>query len=478
MKEMKGKKSRWLPLVIALLEEKKEITRKALMETLKGIPPSAITRYLKMGIIAEEKNAKHEKVLILQTSETQARLKEQIRLILKPLSLYPLETVSASFSTLSGADYLGSLSAIEGTNFILEKQFKREMERILKRYEKMEYVQLLKSLAKVIVIGIDYCLKNKVGVLKSTVEPQIRVYPEKLFQITQMNLDTFLEYGLRYFSISFAQEKPFVRLLASELRSILSQDYFQMSLNLDEKEHPIKLLPEEEELLKGFLSQLSQLKLVIVVSLGFRELEEISLNSVTETLQSYDLWIQRLKNGRFDLTNATFLFSRGAYNLKRFMAELKKNEKMKDKKYKIEKGTNNLKELIVQLKKDEETKDRTYKIEALKKRLFSSRTASEDSLLRFVVDSRERWDLLFLLVNHPRGDQPEFYSEILSLVQKRRDEAKAKPKRLLQISAKHKLKGDIILSERGFTIPYRDLKNAETIGPDNRLSNDENAATR
>jgi hypothetical protein len=433
---LKGRRSKWLPRVIALLEERKEVARKALGEILEGIPQSAISRYLKMGIITEAKNAKNEKVLILQTSKTQARLKEQIALILTPLSLYPLETVSASFSTLSGADYLGSLSAIEGTNFILEKQFRREMEKILKRYKKTEHVQLLESLAKVIVIGLVYCLKHKVGVLKNAVERQIRARPEELFQIAQMNLDVFLEYGLRYSLISFVQEKSFVQLLASELRGILSQNHFLARLDLDEKEHSIKLLLEEEELLKGFLGQLGQLKFVIVASFGFRELEEISVNSVTEILQSFDLWIQRLKNGRFDLENATFLFDEGANNLKKFIVKLKKLEKLKDP---------------------------TYKIETLKKRARQ---------LTFVVDLHEGWNLLFLFANHPRGDQPEFYSDILSFVQKRRNEAKAKG--LLQIPAKHKLKGDMVLSKRGFTIPYQDLKNPEIIGPNNRWSSDEN----
>jgi hypothetical protein len=79
------------------------------------------------------------------------------------------------------------------------------------------------------------------------------------------------------------------------------------------------------------------------------------------------------------------------------------------------------------------------------------------------IDSREPWDLAFLFEGHSRGKQVEFYSEILSLVRKRRREARSKG---LKIFDKKQKIQKITVTQQGFMIHHEGDKTPEIVGPE------------
>jgi hypothetical protein len=77
------------------------------------------------------------------------------------------------------------------------------------------------------------------------------------------------------------------------------------------------------------------------------------------------------------------------------------------------------------------------------------------------MDLREQWDLRFLYKKHPQGKQPELYSEILSLIRKRRK--KASNLRLPENATVSR----VVLTRKGFLVYYEGQEQPEIIGPDN-----------
>lgn len=93
--------------------------------------------------------------------------------------------------------------------------------------------------------------------------------------------------------------------------------------------------------------------------------------------------------------------------------------------------------------------------------LFSSSTSPIEEEPHLLVDLREPWDLLFLYERYARGEQPEFYSEILLLVEKRRDEAKLKG----ELTIPTKGKATRTMMQRGFLIYYEGREQPDFVGP-------------
>ena len=169
---------------------------------------------------------------------------------------------------------------------------------------------------------------------------------------------------------------------------------------------------------------------------GFPELEETRLKNAAERFESFTIWLQRLKNGTLDIEHATFLFSEGARNIKRFIAALR---------------------------------DPDFRKLKLKRLLSPPRMSPMEVAPHLIVDLREPWDLLFLYKGHPRGEQPEFYSEILSLVRARRNDAIQKG--LIMVPVERIIRR-ILLTSKGFLIYYKGQKKPEIIGPNKHANSD------
>lgn len=457
---LRGRKPKWLPKIEELLRTEGPLPPVAIMARL-GITKGRLSQIHKQQTgkrIIDILNAQGKLAYALLPSSSNAGLKQSIVNALKILSLYPLETIATSYTTLSEGDYIADLSAAAGVNFVLQQQFSRKVTMILSRYNEEEQLRLLRAFGNVALNGLKYCLTHNVAGMDSRVEKQISGHPEKTFPIIQKDLELFLEYGLKDFVPSFVQQRSHLRLLASALGRILPENSFSALPVAGQTHEPVTLMDRDNELLRGFIDQLGQIKFMLVVALGFPELDgslqsaiETSPINAEETLQSFDLWMQRLKEGTLDSEHAAFLFDYGARNLKKFINELKDPilNKLTDPASKK-----------TQLRRLHLPSD----FSSLRHELSPLEEIEKN--LRFTIDLREPWDLLFLYDKHSRGKRPEFYSEILSLVQKRRNEAKLKG--FLPIPGKEKTVRKLGMTRRGLLVYYEGQEQPEIIGPNNR----------
>jgi len=377
-------------------------------------------------------NAKSETVYVLAPSQIQMQLRKLITRVLQPLSLYPLPAVATSYSTLSYGDYPTDALVANEANLILQHQFSHEINKILDRYRDSQQRQLKKLFGKVALKGLILYLHDRHPIVRRPIEGQLKAHPEKTPQVIHYNLDLLLEYGLRKFAPSFTQKKSHLRLLILELKKILPPECFPSTPAIMERAESTKFSRMDKKLLASFLDQISQIKFMLIVPFGFPELQETRLEHAAERFESFVLWKQKLKDGTLDIEHATFLFDQGAHNIKRFIAALR---------------------------------DPDFRKLKLKRLLAPSPTSPMEVDLHLKVDLREAWDLLFLYKGHRQGKQPEFYSEILSLVRARRNDALKKG--LLKIPDKRIVR-KILLTSKGFLVYYKGQKQPEITGPNRR----------
>jgi predicted heme/steroid binding protein len=146
------------------------------------------------------------------------------------------------------------------------------------------------------------------------------------------------------------------------------------------------------------------------------------------------LWIdgkhQELHSARADIEHANFLFTKGASHLKQFISALK---------------------------------ERDVRGKLKLNRLFLEANISPVEVnSKLVIDLREPWDLKFLYKNHPQGEDPEFYEEILSLIDIQRSEAQKKG--WLDISDGERVI-KIEFTTKGFLVYKEGQSQPEVIGP-------------
>lgn len=435
-----------MPKIIELLRVEPR-TRDDLLRILR-CPKGRLSQILKeqteRDVIRRVVNPKNEIVYALSASGAQGQLKESICAALKSLPLYSLETIATSYATLPEDDYAPDISVYIGVNFILQHQFSLEMAKILSQYKQEDQLRLLRALGSAVLNGLNYCLKNNVAGLEKKLRNQIANHPDRIFQIIRKDLPLLLEYGLKDLVLSFVQKKSHLRLLAAELGKLLAEGNFLTMGSSDQANKSVKFLRQNDELLRDFLGKLGKTKFMLVVQFGETELEENCRTNPEKSLRSFDLWMQRLQDG-IPTEHAWFLFEHGARNLKGFIKALRKA--LRNPKF-VE-------------SKDDISKKAALKDLYLPKSIFRAEKQENDMLeleedLRFAVDLWENWDLQFLYDKHPRGKQPEFYSEILSLVQKRRNQALPKNERKVT---------EIRMTRRGLLI-YREGQNEpEIISP-------------
>jgi hypothetical protein len=427
-----------------LLEKMGPLTREALLKG-SGCPEGSLSRnlssFMAKGTIVKAVTVENETVYVLAASQIQIRLRKSVLDAMQSLSLYPIETLATSYGTFSDEDYLTGISAIQGINLVQQCQYGHEVTKILNCYEDSKQLRLQTLFAKVILGGAAYCLQHRVSSMRRAIENQLKARPQRKLQIIRNNLEFFLEQGLRDVAPDFAQNKVHLRLLSLYLQSALPEESLRAARTTSQRSEPIRFSQEDKNLLHDFLSQLSRIRFMFVVPFGFSELEDAGLVSVADKMQCFESWMQRLKEGTLDTEHASFLFNSGTVNLKRFAKVL---------------WDQDLRRL----------RDSNSKRRQLKHLLFSSSPFPIEEEPHLLIDLREPWDLLFLYERHAQGERPEFYSEIFSLVEKRRNEAKLKG--FLQIPSKEKTVSKRIMTRNGFLIYYEGQEQPEIIGPDDR----------
>jgi len=433
-----GRKPKWLPRLLELLREKGSLTRSAIRSEL-GCPESSLTetltRALEEGKIETEvkarfkqgkikTKAKNQLVYRLSQSQAQTDLKNLITNALEPLSLHPLPTVSTSYTTFSHGWHTIDALLLEDINLILHDQFSCSMRQVWGRFVDQS-VRLKELFVKVALHGLAICLESSDSSVRRPIEHKIEAHPEKLRQIVHDNLDLLLTQSLRNLAPSFAQKKAHLQLLAFELQRILPLESFPATFTQKDRELS-RFSSSNLKMLMDFLGKVSEVKFMVMLPFGFPELDEIRLQIETEILESFNLWMRKLKEGTLDLEHSSFLFIQGARNLKRFIVALKNPD---------------FKKL---------------------KRVLKPRPAPPMEVdLHLVMDLREQWDLRFLHEKHAQGKQPELYSEILSLIRKRRKEASNL--RLPENATVNR----VVLTRKGFLVYYEGQEQPEIIGPDN-----------
>lgn len=440
--------------MLILLEEEGELTWDALLHKL-HCGKSALWRSLEMGkrdhLVVRRINAQDEIVFTLSPSWTQQKLKASIDDALKPLSLYPLETVATSYTSGLEGDCIYDASILLGINFILQKQYSQEMAKILSRYNGEETLQLIRGFAEATLSGLNYCLNHKIVGFKSRMRDLVKDHPDATLRIIQKDLALFLEYGLKdLVPSSFSRHryaKSQFRLLAYELEKRTPKEYFSRRHVVGQNQESIVLSCRNAELIRGFLDELGRIKFIFVVPFGFPELESF-LENAGDALQSFDRWMQQLRERTLDLEHAPFLLNYGTANLEKFVNVLR------DRSFKGSKSP---------------ASQRNLEVSHLPSRLLkkSKRRLSESEGMernfRFAVDTQEPWDLMFLYYNHPRGKDPGFYSEILSLVQKRRSETPLKG--CLPVPRDDELVSKRALTRKGFLTYHNGREQPEIVGP-------------
>jgi hypothetical protein len=438
--------------ILALLEEKKEgLTWGVLMEKL-GCGRSTLSRNINKAISEGgviEVNLEGKTVYVLSSSQVQELLRQKIAQALDSVSLYPLGTVATSYGTLYGEEYTVEASIMEAVNFILQQQQGRKIWKIFSDYREKERLQLLKVFAAVVLEGLHYCLREGIVSTESKFENQLRVNPKTIFQIISRNFDLFLECGLSKVAPSF-DKKSHLRILVLELKKTLLEEYFPAK-NLERHMAGMEFSSQDQRLLSDFLDKFGETRFMLVVPFGFPKLEESGLESAAENFQRFNLWMQRLKEGPFDLKHASFLFVDGTRNLKRIIKVLKSKSDFR------------------------KPTDINLAMKGLRRLLAPSHLSPTKAELRLAVDLREPWDLLFLYERHPRGKQPNFYSEIYSLVKNRRDEAIRR--KLLTIPTKEENIRKIVMTRTGFMVYYKGQDRPELLGPHDHTKEDRHDKT-
>jgi hypothetical protein len=150
-----------------------------------------------------------------------------------------------------------------------------------------------------------------------------------------------------------------------------------------------------------------------------------------------------------DLKHASFLLNCGTPNLKKFVNVLR------DQSFNGSKSPASQRNL--------EVSHLPSRLSKKSKRRLSESEGMERNF-RLIVDTREPWDLMFLYYNHPRGKDPSFYSEILSLVQKQRSETQLKE--TLSIPRDDEVVSKRALTRKGFLTYHNGREQPEIEGPD------------
>ena len=449
-----GRKPKWYLRMLILLEEEGELTWDALLHKL-HCGKSALWRSLEMGkrdhLVVRRINAQDEIVFALSPSWTQQKLKTSIGDALKPLSLYPLETVATSYTSGLEGDCTDDASILQGISFILQKQYSLEMAKILGRYGGEETSRLIRGFAEATLNGLNYCLTHKVVGFKNRIRDLVMDHPDVTPRIIQKELALFLEYGLRdLVPSSFSRHryaKSQFRLLAYELEKRIPKEYFSRRHIVGRTEKSIVLSCRNAELLRGFLDELGRIKFIFVVPFGFPEFESCP-ETVGDALQSFDRWMQQLREGALDLGHAPFLLNYGTANLKKFVNVLQ------DRSFKGSKSPASQRNL--------EVSHLPSRLSKKSKRRLSESVGMERNF-RFVVDTREPWDIMFLYYNHPRGKDTSLYTEILSLVQKRRSETPLKG--YLPVPRDDEAVSKRALTRKGFLTYHNGREQLEIVGP-------------
>jgi hypothetical protein len=442
--KLKGRKPEWLPKIVELLDVRPR-TRDELLQILR-ISPGRLSEILKdkteQKIMKKEIDAQNRTVYALSGSGAQDKLKRSICAALGSLPLYSLETIATSYVTLPEDQYAEDVYVHMGINFVLQHQFSLEMAKIVSHYNKEDQLSLLSSLGFAALNGLDYCLKKNVAGLEKKLGNQIATHPDRVFQLIRKDLFLLLEYGLKDLVPSFVKKESHLRLLAAELGNLFAERGLLEVDHSGQAKRSITLR-HDDVLLRDFLGKLANTEFMLLIQFGKTELEENWRTNQEKSLRSFDLWMQRLQDG-MPTEHPWFLFEYGTRNLKKFIKVLRRA--MLDSKF-------------------VESKD--YVKNAALRRLYlpkNSLKAKEhengmlelEEALRFAVDLWGNWDLQFLFEKHPRGKQPEFYSEILSLVQKSRN------RQGFQILPKNEKITEIRMTSRGLLI-YREGQNEPDI---------------